>query len=131
VSNYIVEIQNRVEITYIVCSEQFNCTPVNPYPERCGVPFSCCRRAVVSEAGGNVNPLAPAIRSLQCWQNAQRKPEQDLENDIHTAGCLQPMRALFDKHAVHMGMAVVAIILPVVGAFNFFYQNQKIRIHRC
>jgi len=94
-------------------SEQFNCSPSNPYPERCGVPFSCCRRAVVSEAAGSSNPLAPAIRSLQCWQNAQRKAEQELDNDIYTSGCLQQLRFLFDRHAVHMGMAVVAIIVPV------------------
>ncbi|VDM50774.1 unnamed protein product [Toxocara canis] len=29
-------------------SEQFNCSSVNPYPEKCGVPFSCCKRSVVS-----------------------------------------------------------------------------------
>uniref|UniRef100_A0A915D9L5 Uncharacterized protein n=1 Tax=Ditylenchus dipsaci TaxID=166011 RepID=A0A915D9L5_9BILA len=39
--------------------------------------------------------------------------EQELENDIHTRGCLQPLRAIFEKYAVHLGAVVAAIILPV------------------
>lgn len=31
-------------------SYQFNCTNSNPQPEKCGVPFSCCRKSVISEA---------------------------------------------------------------------------------
>lgn len=101
-------------------SEQFQCNASNPYPERCGVPFSCCRRSVVSGTGGGSSsggasqkPLAPAIRSIQCWQNAQKKREQELDQDIHVGGCLQPLRALFDAHALHIGMAVLSVIVPV------------------
>lgn len=60
-----------------------------------------------------MNPLYPAIRSLQCWQNAQKKADQEVDNDIFTSGCLQPLRSLFERHAVHLGMFVVAIIIPV------------------
>uniref|UniRef100_A0A1I8A3V8 Tetraspanin n=1 Tax=Steinernema glaseri TaxID=37863 RepID=A0A1I8A3V8_9BILA len=94
-------------------SEQFQCETTNPYPEKCGVPFSCCKRAVVSEAAGSSNPLLPAMRSLQCWQNAQTKRVQDLEQDLHTRGCLQPLRTLFESHAVHIGIVVAVVILPV------------------
>ena len=94
-------------------SEQFNCNASNPYPERCGVPFSCCRKSVVSEAAGSSNPLLPAMRSLQCWQNAQTKRVQDLETDIYVRGCLQPMRSLFESHAVHLGAIVAVFIVPV------------------
>uniref|UniRef100_A0A915PQM6 Tetraspanin family protein n=1 Tax=Setaria digitata TaxID=48799 RepID=A0A915PQM6_9BILA len=95
-------------------SDQFNCNPANPYPERCGVPFSCCKRSVVSEAAaGSTNPLLPAMRSLQCWQNAQTKRPQELEADLHTRGCLQPLRILFESHAVHVGAAVAIVIIPV------------------
>ncbi|KAE9553871.1 hypothetical protein FO519_002912 [Halicephalobus sp. NKZ332] len=94
-------------------SEQFNCNASNPYPERCGVPFSCCRKSVVSEAAGSSNPLLPAMRSLQCWQNAQTKRVQDLETDIYVRGCLQPIRTLFESHAVHLGVIVAVFILPV------------------
>ncbi|KIH61748.1 tetraspanin family protein [Ancylostoma duodenale] len=31
-------------------SYQFNCSTSNPQPEKCGVPFSCCRKSVISEA---------------------------------------------------------------------------------
>ncbi|KAF7632242.1 Tetraspanin [Meloidogyne graminicola] len=96
-------------------SEQFKCNSSNPYPERCGVPYSCCRKSVVSRAGaGEVqNPLTPAIRSIQCWQNAQKKKEQELDSDIYVLGCLQPLRSLFDSHALHIGMIVLSIIFPV------------------
>uniref|UniRef100_A0A7E4VKJ3 Tetraspanin n=1 Tax=Panagrellus redivivus TaxID=6233 RepID=A0A7E4VKJ3_PANRE len=94
-------------------SEQFNCNASNPYPEKCGVPFSCCRKTVISEAAGSANPLLPAMRSLQCWQNAQTKRVQDLETDIYVRGCLQPVRALFESHAVHLGVIVAVLFLPV------------------
>ncbi|CAK5088690.1 unnamed protein product [Meloidogyne enterolobii] len=95
-------------------SEQFKCNASNPYPERCGVPYSCCRKSVVSRAGaGEVNPLIPAIHSIQCWQNAQKKREQELDSDIYVLGCLQPLRTLFDSHALHIGMIVLSIIFPV------------------
>ncbi|CAG9530877.1 unnamed protein product, partial [Cercopithifilaria johnstoni] len=95
-------------------ADQFNCNPTNPYPEKCGVPFSCCKRSVVSEAAaGSTNPLLPAMRSLQCWQNAQTKRPQELETDLHTRGCLQPLRILFESHAVHVGAVVAIIIIPV------------------
>ncbi|MFH4975803.1 hypothetical protein AB6A40_002512 [Gnathostoma spinigerum] len=94
-------------------SDQFNCSSYNPYPEKCGVPFSCCRRSVISEAAGSSNPLLPAMRSLECWQNAQTKRPQELETAIHVRGCLQPLRALFDKYALHIGAAVAAVIIPV------------------
>uniref|UniRef100_A0A915AYJ6 Tetraspanin n=1 Tax=Parascaris univalens TaxID=6257 RepID=A0A915AYJ6_PARUN len=94
-------------------SDQFNCSSTNPYPEKCGVPFSCCRRSVISEAVGSSNPLLPAMRSLECWQNAQTKRAQDLEAELHTRGCLQPLRVLFESHAVYIGAIVAAIIVPV------------------
>ncbi|VDN81889.1 unnamed protein product [Brugia pahangi] len=104
-------------------SAQFNCNPANPYPEKCGVPFSCCKRSVVrlflcelevsEAAAGSSNPLLPAMRSLQCWQNAQTKRPQELEADLHTRGCLQPLRILFESHAIHVGAVIAIIIIPV------------------
>uniref|UniRef100_A0A1I7WXV6 Tetraspanin n=1 Tax=Heterorhabditis bacteriophora TaxID=37862 RepID=A0A1I7WXV6_HETBA len=67
-------------------SYQFNCTPLNPQPEKCGVPYSCCRKSVISEA---------------------------VSHDIYTRGCLQPLRIVFESHAVHIGAAVAFIIIPV------------------
>lgn len=96
-------------------SEQFNCNTSNPYPEKCGVPYSCCRKSVVSEAAGSLNPLLQSMRSLECWQNAQSKRIQDIEADIYVRGCLYPLRTLFESHAVHLGAVVAGIILPVVG----------------
>lgn len=69
-------------------------------------------------AAASINPLLPAMRSLQCWQNAQTKRSQELEADLYTRGCLQPLRVLFESHAIHVGAAVAIIIIPVVC---FFY----------
>jgi hypothetical protein len=92
-------------------SEQFQCNQSNPYPEKCGVPFSCCRRQL-SEAAGSGGSF-PNIRSLECWQNAQAKRVQELENDIYVRGCLGPLRTVFESHAIHLGAAVAIFILPV------------------
>ncbi|CAB3411643.1 unnamed protein product [Caenorhabditis bovis] len=94
-------------------SYQFNCTQSNPQPEKCGVPFSCCRKSVISEAAGSSNPLLPAMRSLECWQNALTKRPAELEHDIYTRGCLQPLRGVFESHAVHIGAFVALLIIPV------------------
>ncbi|EYB94509.1 hypothetical protein Y032_0170g236 [Ancylostoma ceylanicum] len=94
-------------------SYQFNCSTSNPQPEKCGVPFSCCRKSVISEAAGSSNPLLPAMRSLECWQNALSKRPQELEHDIYTRGCLQPLRAVFQSHSIHICAAVAIVIIPV------------------
>lgn len=108
VINYLIKLAHTIKNQLECCgstsfrdwqlSEQFNCNNSNPYPERslpspplpsllspqnmfrCGVPFSCCRRSVAGGANGGQNPLAPAIRSLQCWQNVQKKREQQLDS---------------------------------------------------
>ncbi|KAL6724242.1 hypothetical protein Aduo_019147 [Ancylostoma duodenale] len=94
-------------------SYQFNCSTSNPQPEKCGVPFSCCRKSVISEAAGSSNPLLPAMRSLECWQNALSKRPQELEHDIYTRGCLQPLRSVFQSHSIHICAAVAIVIIPV------------------
>ncbi|VDO93296.1 unnamed protein product [Heligmosomoides polygyrus] len=102
-------------------SYQFNCSTSNPQPEKCGVPFSCCRKSVISEAAGSSNPLLPAMRSLECWQNTLTKRPQDLEHDIYTRGCLQPLRALFESHAIHIALVVAIVIIPVVSSTVFWH----------
>lgn len=96
-------------------SETYACKKSNPNPESCGVPFSCCRKSVLSEttSSGSPNSLQPAMRSLQCWQNAQIKEQTTLDNDIYVNGCLQPLRSLFEKNAIRLGVIVAVIILPV------------------
>lgn len=63
------------------------------------------------------------MRSLQCWQNAQIKEQTTLDNDIYVNGCLQPLRSLFEKNAIRLGVIVAVIILPVVLCFVFIILN--------
>ncbi|CAI4225628.1 unnamed protein product [Auanema sp. JU1783] len=91
----------------------FNCSLSNPQPEKCGVPFSCCRKSVLTEAAGSSNPLLPAMRSLQCWQNALNRQPIELEHDIYTRGCLAPLRAVLETNAVHIGIVMALVIVPV------------------
>ncbi|VDM82665.1 unnamed protein product [Strongylus vulgaris] len=53
------------------------------------------------------------MRSLECWQNALSKRPQELEYDIYTRGCLQPLRSVFQSHSVHICAAVALVIVPV------------------
>lgn len=55
------------------------------------------------------------MRSLECWQNALQKRPQELEHDIHTRGCLHPLKTVFETHAIHIGAAVAVVIIPVVS----------------
>lgn len=114
-------------------SEQFHCNQsnlvANPFPERCGVPFSCCRKNQQPDLSGNAGnlycirygcidssgSLVPAMRSLQCWQNAQTKRPQELENDLYIRGCMTPLRQAFEAHAVLIGSTVAMILVPGVS----------------
>ena len=119
-------------------SEQFFCNRTNllsnPYPERCGVPFSCCRRTQVqvenapSADGGSSSSdsLLSAIRSLQCWQNAQTKRPQELESDLYVRGCIGPLRATFENHVILIGTTIALAFLPAVSE-NFF-QRRSLQI---
>ncbi|RCN45124.1 hypothetical protein ANCCAN_08878 [Ancylostoma caninum] len=53
------------------------------------------------------------MRSLECWQNALSKRPQELEHDIYTRGCLQPLRSVFQSHSIHICAAVAIVIIPV------------------
>ncbi|KAI6240153.1 Tetraspanin-33 [Aphelenchoides fujianensis] len=105
-------------------SDQFHCNRtnlfVNPYPERCGVPFSCCRKSVQPDTAGQSGSLLPAMRSLQCWQNAQTKRPQELENDLYVRGCMAPLRQAFESHAILIGSAVALALIP--GLFYIFME---------
>lgn len=74
----------------------------------------------ISEAVGSKNPLLPSMRSLECWQNAQNKRPQEAEASLHTRGCLQPLKSLFENNAVYIGSFVAIVIVPVVG-YNIYF----------
>lgn len=89
-------------------NEQFACNETNPFPERCGVPFSCCKKAVMSEslAGGL------ASRSVRCWQKALSRAPHELEAELNTRGCLVPLKQAFERSAIVIvaGLALVMVL---------------------
>uniref|UniRef100_A0AC35U7R7 Tetraspanin n=1 Tax=Rhabditophanes sp. KR3021 TaxID=114890 RepID=A0AC35U7R7_9BILA len=96
-------------------NEQFVCNSTNPYPERCGVPFSCCRRSHSNDESetAQTNKLVPAMAAFHCWKNVQDKKVQDVESRINTYGCIFPLRQVFEKNAIYLGIIVSIIICPV------------------
>uniref|UniRef100_A0A0N4Z062 Tetraspanin n=1 Tax=Parastrongyloides trichosuri TaxID=131310 RepID=A0A0N4Z062_PARTI len=96
-------------------NEQFSCNSSNPYPEKCSVPFSCCRRSsnTVDDENVQTNKLVPAMASFHCWRDVQDKRVQDIESRINTFGCIYPLRQLFEKNAIYLGIIVSIIIMPV------------------
>ncbi|CAD5215816.1 unnamed protein product [Bursaphelenchus okinawaensis] len=90
-------------------NEQFYCNTTNVYPERCGVPFSCCKRALLAEGtAGNANA---ASRSLNCWQNALKRRPHELETDLYVRGCLVPLKQTFERNAIIIASVVALIVI--------------------
>ncbi|CAD5221777.1 unnamed protein product [Bursaphelenchus xylophilus] len=90
-------------------NEQFYCNETNIFPERCGVPFSCCKKAILAE--GTAGNLNSASRSLNCWQNALKRRPHELEGDLYVRGCMVPLKQAFEKNAIIIASVVALIVI--------------------
>ncbi|KAG9509239.1 Tetraspanin-33 [Fragariocoptes setiger] len=68
----------------------FNCSVANPSPERCGVPYSCCRSARDLDSG---------LINVMCGNSIQNTSSVvEVNKYIYTRGCIEAFTEVFEKN---------------------------------
>lgn len=77
----------------------FNCSSLNPSPEKCGVPYSCCR---------NARDLDSGLINVMCGNSIQNiSSVVELNKFIYTRGCIEAFTEIFDRN---MNIAAMACL---------------------
>ncbi|XP_067844722.1 tetraspanin-33b [Heptranchias perlo] len=82
----------------------FNCTPDNPSPERCGVPYSCCT-------------LVPgeSVINTMCGFGKQSLDQLEASKFLHPVGCADKAAIWIESHLLLVGGVVLGMALPQIG----------------
>lgn len=81
----------------------FNCTDSNPSPQRCAVPYSCCK---------NPYNLETNLVNYMCGYNMQKEHAvSKLENFIFTRGCIQAIQNFVYRNSYVIGGIILIISL--------------------
>ncbi|XP_022094336.1 tetraspanin-33-like [Acanthaster planci] len=97
----------------------FNCTPTNPSPERCGVPYSCCMDK--QDPNGD-----STIINTQCGFNTQEKVQAEVSDVIYTSSCVDKFLVFVNQKSYIVGLTVfgVAVVQLLVMLLAFFLCRQ-------
>ncbi|RWS25500.1 tetraspanin-5-like protein [Leptotrombidium deliense] len=85
----------------------FNCTQRNPSPEKCAVPYSCCRNQRNFDSG---------LINIMCGYNVQNiSSVVEVNKYIYTRGCIEAFTEVFERNLnlvamVCLGSAVVQLL---------------------
>lgn len=86
-------------------SSDFNCSEVNPSPQRCGVPWSCCRNNT-------------GVDDVLCGRNMQKVDRSIASRSIFTKGCALAIQDFVEAHAVALGLlALLGVIIMIIVIF--------------
>ncbi|XP_007896585.1 tetraspanin-33b isoform X1 [Callorhinchus milii] len=108
--NLIDYIQNEFQCcgwtTYTDWSKNmyFNCTPQNPSPERCGVPYSCC-----------IPVPGESVINTMCGFEKQRLNQMEASKFLHPVGCADKAVIWIEGHLFLVGGIVLGLALPQIA----------------
>ncbi|PAA50255.1 hypothetical protein BOX15_Mlig013466g1, partial [Macrostomum lignano] len=89
-------------------NKYFACTSNNTSPERCGVPFSCCKK---------MNDIDDRVINTMCGYNVMAQTEQP-DDRIWTIGCVAATRKYVEKNVLPVaGVAIGVSVVQLTAIF--------------